>query len=472
MGRKQERLQEYGQERYQAAGLLLSFYGDDFTGSTDVMEALALNGVRTVLFLEPPAPEALAAEFPDVRAFGVAGVSRAMSPAEMQRELEPIFERLRAIPTPLVHYKICSTFDSSPEVGSIGRAIELASAVCPAQRCVPLLVGVPELRRYTVFGNHFAGVGAQTYRLDLHPTMSRHPVTPMDEADLRVHLSRQTDKTIGLMDILDLAGDGARVRSRLAERLAERPDILLYDVLDEERLKRAGELIWEAAGQGDNRVVFGSSGVEYALVAHWREVGLAAPDTGMLQPRGAVDRLLVVSGSCSPTTESQIRYAIAAGFAPVPIQAEKLVDPATADQERRRLTEQANALLREGRSPLLYTALGAEDLAIGATREKLAGTGHAASDTGKLIGEQLGRLTREVVADNRLQRFLVAGGDTSGFVMRELGIYALECLMPIAPGGPLCRGYAKDDRFNGVELALKGGQVGKADYFVRVLEGK
>lgn len=41
-------------------GVLVSYYGDDFTGSTDVMEALASNGVETVLFLDLPRPELLA----------------------------------------------------------------------------------------------------------------------------------------------------------------------------------------------------------------------------------------------------------------------------------------------------------------------------------------------------------------------------------------------------------------------------
>ena len=35
---------------------LLSFYGDDFTGSSDVMEAMASRGVRTVLFTRLPTP--------------------------------------------------------------------------------------------------------------------------------------------------------------------------------------------------------------------------------------------------------------------------------------------------------------------------------------------------------------------------------------------------------------------------------
>jgi 3-oxoisoapionate kinase len=68
-------------------GLLLTFYGDDFTGSTDAMEALTLAGLRTVLFFSPPAPELLESRFADLSCMGVAGTSRAMSPAEMDREL-------------------------------------------------------------------------------------------------------------------------------------------------------------------------------------------------------------------------------------------------------------------------------------------------------------------------------------------------------------------------------------------------
>ena len=62
--------------------LLLAFYGDDFTGSTDAMEALQWAGIRTLLFLHPPTAADLA-RFPDLRAFGVAGWSRSMSPVEM-----------------------------------------------------------------------------------------------------------------------------------------------------------------------------------------------------------------------------------------------------------------------------------------------------------------------------------------------------------------------------------------------------
>ena len=127
--------------------LLLGFYGDDFTGSADTMEALSLNGARTALFLEPPAPEQLTGRFAGLRAVGVAGISRSLAPAQMGEVLPPVFARMKQLGPAICQYKVCSTFDSSPEVGSIGRAIEIGQEVFGA-RWVPLLVGAPPLERY------------------------------------------------------------------------------------------------------------------------------------------------------------------------------------------------------------------------------------------------------------------------------------------------------------------------------------
>jgi uncharacterized protein YgbK (DUF1537 family) len=35
-------------------GLLLAFYGDDFTGSSAVMEVMTFAGLPAVMFVEPP----------------------------------------------------------------------------------------------------------------------------------------------------------------------------------------------------------------------------------------------------------------------------------------------------------------------------------------------------------------------------------------------------------------------------------
>src|SRR5690606_29178031 len=307
--------------------LLLTFYGDDFTGSTDALEGLALNGVPAALFLEPPSPDQLVGRFAGLRAVGVAGASRSMSPAEMEAELRPRFAALKALGAPLTHYKVCSTFDSSPAVGSIGRAADIGAEVFGAS-AIPLMVGTPGLKRYVVFGNLFAAVGETTYRIDRHPTMSRHPVTPMREADLRLHLGQQTDKTIALIDMRHLAEGDAAVAARFQSMVADGAEIVLFDTLDEAHLPIIGRLLWSLCGK-QSLFVIGSSGVEYALTAHWQAAGLVEKSPPP-EPADHAGQIVVISGSASPVSAEQIDWAEANGFCAIRLDSAALVDPDAA----------------------------------------------------------------------------------------------------------------------------------------------
>ncbi|HZG55298.1 four-carbon acid sugar kinase family protein [Paenibacillus sp.] len=442
--------------------LLLAFYGDDFTGSTDAMEALANQGYRTVLFLEPPSGEMLA-KFEGIRCIGVAGTSRAKSPAEMEKELRPVMERLSASGAPIVHYKTCSTFDSAPEVGSIGHAIRVSRPFFPNQRVVPLLVGAPALGRYTLFGNHFAKMKGDVYRLDRHPVMSRHPITPMDEADLRKHLSRQIDEPIGSMNILELEGAFDDVLAAYRSRLEGADTLLLLDVLDDERLSTSGGLLWETSREASQFVV-GSSGIEYALVSYWRSRGMLG-DTQAKSGIAAADRILAVSGSASPISRQQVETAIEQGFHGMKLTPAMIANDAEPPAA---VLEEAVRRLSAGQDVVLYTALGPEDPDIEATRRLLSERGLRGNESGEFIGGQLGRWTKRIVQEAGLRRVVIAGGDTSGFVMKQLGGYGLEMLMPVSPGAPLCRMYSEDEAMDGLEIALKGGQFGSPDYFRKV----
>lgn len=441
--------------------LLLAFYGDDFTGSTDAMEALAVSGLRTVLFLEPPEPAFVAARFPDLRCIGVAGTSRAMSPAEMDEQLDPVLRELWALKAPLTHYKVCSTFDSAPEVGSIGHVADMVCRILNPEATISVAAGAPPLRRYTVFGNHFAAAGAEVFRLDRHPTMSRHPVTPMHEADLRIHLSHQTRASIALMSLPELDGPEADVDARHAQKLAGRPDLLLYDVADHRSLSTVGRLIWQQA-QHAQHFAIGSSGVEYALAAHWRASGVIAAVRATFPPVVPVKQLIVVSGSASPMTATQIQWASEHGFDCLRAPTEALCRPQTTDAHVKDVFEQALASLSTGRSVVIYTAAGPDDPSIQATRETLTA---GSANTARMLGSALGRIARDLLARTGLRRVVVAGGDTSSYATQELGLYGLEMLAELTPGAPLCRGYSEDPELDGLEIALKGGQMGKADYF-------
>lgn len=434
--------------------LVLAFYGDDFTGSTDAMEALARNGMPTVLFLETPTASQLA-RFPNMRALGVAGISRSQSPQWMDEHLPPVFERLRAFRPAICHYKVCSTFDSSPAIGSIGRALDIGLRVF-GNPWAPLVVGAPVLKRYTLFGNLFAAIHGVAYRIDRHPTMSRHPVTPMHEADLRLHLGEQTAKRIELLDILALQSEDPE--ARLREVLAKAPEVVLFDILDDESLVRAGKLIWQHRPPGTMFAV-GSSGFEYALVAWWRRNGEIL-DPPPVFGEGKPERIAVVSGSCSPVTASQIRWALANGFAGVALDIPRLVG-SDGEAVVRNSVAAGERALREGHSVVLYSALEREGLVESTDKVDLGGR----------IGHQLGRILGELRARTGITRMMVAGGDTSGHAAQQLRIPAVTMVRPLAPGSPLCRAHADDPGIDGIEIVFKGGQVGAAHYFGQVRDG-
>ncbi|WP_368498333.1 four-carbon acid sugar kinase family protein [Herbiconiux sp. A18JL235] len=455
-----------------ADGLVVAFYGDDFTGSTDVMETLEDAGLPTLLFLEPPTPEQLAAH-PEARAVGVAGVSRTMTPAQMHEELPPAFRALAALGAPLVHYKICSTFDSSPTVGSIGRATELLRAEL-GDGPTPLVVGVPQLGRYTAFGTLFARYGSEVYRLDRHPTMTVHPMTPMHEADLREHLRPQTALPVALVDLRELDGDDDTVGRSVASRLAEAEGLVLLDVDDlgsQRQVGRALHRMLETARETGSPVgVVGSSGVEYALGAAWGASG-AAESLPVRQPT----KTLTVVGSLAPATRAQVEVALDAGFALVEVDDHALVDPersaaACADAVARTVA----ALGRHDRVLLRTPVPAAGGGAGGAGGDSAPVDGTALADSapvdGTALAAALGAVTAEVVRLTSVPRLVVAGGDTSGYVAKALGIEALRLVRRLAPGAPLCRAVSPDPALHDLELCLKAGQIGDPDYLVLLAE--
>lgn len=429
---------------------ILSYYGDDFTGSTDVLEAMASSGFSSVLFLDIPDSQLLE-RFRDRQVIGIAGTSRSESPKWMEDNLSQVFQWLKNLKADFCHYKVCSTFDSSPSTGSIGKAIELGKSVFE-QKYVPLIVGAPELKRYTAFGHLFADYQGQVYRIDRHPVMCRHPVTPMLEADLRTHLTHQTSLKIQLIDLVDLQ---TGKQSTIDSNIDNTDSIVMYDVDSPATQRLAGEQL--SRQKPRNRFVAGSSGVEYALLSHWRNEGkLQASLKSDLAPK--LDRIAVVSGSVSPTTERQIKHAANNGFASVPVNPTDLVGKG-ASFSIDAIVEQSNSLLMNGQSPIIHTAMGPQD----DKSSELDSNPNARHQ----IGHSLGIILRRLIESQNLERVVIAGGDTSSHALRELGVEALTLEMPIpsTPGSPLCKAHGPIDATNGLQIALKGGQIGKDNYF-------
>jgi uncharacterized protein YgbK (DUF1537 family) len=457
--------------------LRLAFYGDDFTGSTDALEVLAFAGLRCALFLKPPSVEALDALGP-FDAIGVAGESRSMSPEEMDQNLPQTLGALAALPVPLVHYKVCSTFDSSAAVGSIGRVMDLAREAFGAGP-IPIVAATPALGRYCVFGTLFArsGTDGLVYRLDRHPIMSRHPTTPMSEADMALHLAAQTHQTLAKFTLPLYEAGRPAMDSQLARIAADEPGGIVFDGATKDHLTEIGRQL-ERLSAGRSRPLFcvGSSGLEYATTQWWREAGeAAAVNTAQYDNFEAVPQVLAVSGSASPLSKMQVDAAIAHGFVDLAVDASSLVADKRWESELERLHGKAVAALSAGHSVMVHTARGPDDGRIAAMISLLVAQG-LSRDTakhvgGRLLAQRLGHFVDGVLRAVRIKRLLVSGGDTSSHVTQHLAPDALVVAARLAPGAPLCRVLSDKPHLTGLQIALKGGQMGQPDYFVKALRG-
>ena len=301
----------------------LAFFGDDFTGSTDALEFLSRAGLRTVLVLDDPTPEMLK-RFGNLDAMGVAGMTRAMPPEEISKTLEKSFSVLKRLNPRHIHYKVCSTFDSSPETGSIGTAIETGQKIFQ-NKFTPVLVAAPHLGRFSAFGNLYArmGIGSQgaIHRLDRHPSMCAHPITPATESDLRLHLAKQTKLSIGLIDLVDLENPEKVILAKLNNRIDSGDKILFFDAMYKQQMKVIGKIFDYKAGEKSPLFSVGSSGVEKALGDHWASEGKFEERTEW-EPLSESKPLLVLSGSVSPVTADQIIWAGKNGFELIGIELE------------------------------------------------------------------------------------------------------------------------------------------------------
>lgn len=431
------------------------WYGDDFTGASDTLATLSQGGVTAILLLQAPGPEHLK-KLRGMEAIGLAGATRSLDCEHIRSTLKAVTPFLASLQPKLLHYKICSTFDSSPEIGNIALALECLRPL--AQVAVsPVLGGQVNLGRYCVFATLFAQAGqdGQVYRIDRHPTMGSHPVTPMSEADLQLHLQAQ-----GLRNVSSLPWTEYRKPNYKADKQSlqwqeqARDHGHLHPLLDiacEQDIEYAGELLNELSRHG-TVLTAGSSSVAQAYLSQRRKTsGQAA--AGL--PRSAQPVLMLV-GSQSPVTARQVDHCQ---------QADTFeLDPSELHHSPSYAAELHAIVIdnmRKGRHTLLRTKTANLDR----TRPALPAQ-RVAEDSAQFLRH----LVKQLRLEQRLSRLCIAGGDTSSLSTQALGIWGLSYLGLVSPGVAACLCHG-DDEIDGLELVLKGGQMGPEDFFDRVIEG-
>lgn len=393
------------------------FVADDFTGASDALATLARIGLRTRLFRNVPSVEDVA----ELDAWGIATHARSLGRTAIEQLGQRIGKGLAAHMPDLVHVKVCSTFDSGPDLGNIA-AFTQAIAKQTGIPDIAVVGGQPSLGRHAVFGTLFArGPDNAIHRIDRHPVMSKHPVTPMTEADLIRHLGR-----LGLQGLYHI-GRG--------EHGQEFPRF--YDVLEQTDLIAVGRDLKACAR---SIIVMGPSSVAEAWFAE--HVGQHVPSSAALTFGGPI---FAFAGSRSSLTTAQI--GAARMLACLPIDPAALMEGGGASSDAFEWVK--NRLERNQDVIVCLTAEGSGTITPGAVALKSA------------------EFVTGVVQTCEPSGLIVAGGDTASAIVNALKPDRLDYVDDICSGVPILRArvFGTD-----LSLALKGGQMGDVNFFEQAVK--
>jgi 3-dehydrotetronate 4-kinase len=250
--------------------MLLGAVADDVTGATDLCSVLVRGGMRTLQTIGVPE----GVEAADVDAVVVALKSRTAPAGEAVEQSVAALRRLRALGAERFFFKICSTFDSTPD-GNIG---PVADALLDELGADSTLVtpAYPANGRTVYMGHLFVGE-----RLLSETSMREHPLTPMTDSNLVRVLQRQTRRRVNLLPL--------HAPFRLE------PTYTVADAITDDDLRALG------AACTDLPLLVGGAGLALGLPRAYGFGGAAAPAS---HPAGPA---VVIAGSCSAVTLEQVR---------------------------------------------------------------------------------------------------------------------------------------------------------------------
>lgn len=403
---------------------------DDFTGATDLAGNWQSRGLRTSVLIGIPDGSDLEA-FEDDDAIVIALKSRSTSSSEAVRVSELAAAFLLNVGCQQIYQKFCSTFDSTAE-GNIGPVAEMLLNLTQAEQAV-VVPSFPDNGRTVYQGNLFVW----DQLLNESP-MRNHPLTPMLDSNVVRLLEAQTVNQVGHVP-LQTVNRGVKA---LSEALVD-------------CRKQGRRLIVVDAVNNDDLAIIAEATADAPLVTGGSGLGLGLPKrTGAAVKVQAVPgRRVVLSGSASEATRMQVQLA-QKHFAHQRLDLERLQNDASGEVERLVTWAQQEWTLRPDKPVLVYSTANAQDLAQGqelghwvpsATENALAALGNALSEAGAT-------------------QFIVAGGETSGAVLEELGVRRLAVGQQISPGVSWLEGVSKSGRRH--NFVLKSGNFGSEKLLV------
>lgn len=402
--------------------LKLGVIADDFTGASDAASFLMQSGISTIMYSGiPPKIETSCAAAVIALKTRTEEVSKAVSAS-----LEAL-RRLKEAGAQKIYVKYCSTFDSRPQ-GNIGPIVDAVMAELGASHTVldpALPVNGRKVKDGILYVN---GIPLA------ESPMANHPLTPMWSSSI-AELMQEQGQHLTVHVPRDILDDPEKARRLIMQH----QHASVYFVPDHEQDEDAEAIIRTF---GDLPLLTGGS----ALVGAWAK-GLQ--DQQEEPPcSGTNGGCILLAGSCSVATRSQIEHWKRSGGHALRLEPEMALDPQKAA---------AHLLDQIGDQPCLVYSSDSPD--------QVAAVQAAHPDIDRRIEETLSLLAVQASAKG-IQRWIVAGGETSGAVTKALGYQAFLIGESIAPGVPVMIPLDAPEQ----RLILKSGNFGQKDFFTKAVE--
>jgi len=410
--------------------MLLGCIGDDFTGSSDLANTLAKQGMRTVLYSGVPQTGSDAL----VEAGVVALKSRSIAVSDAVAQSLDALRWLHSQGCSQFFFKYCSTFDSTPE-GNIGPVAEALASELNASRVI-VCPAFPGTGRSVYQGHLFVND-----QLLNESGMQNHPVTPMRDADLRRVMQAQCKSSVGHVSHQHVGQGATQIKLRLKELESSGHKCMVVDAVNDNDLMSIGE------AAADLKLITGGSGVALGLPANFSAAGkISMQNQAWVGEEGPV---VVLSGSCSIATREQVQLHSEHNPA-FEINADAVIDGSLS------VESVVDWVLQQKNIPLVFSSADPEQVA--KTQAK-----HTQETASRALEQFFAELAKLLTAGG-VTRLISAGGETSGAIVEGLNLSSLDIGPEIDPGVPALRAG------NNLVLALKSGNFGAPDFFTKAAE--
>ena len=409
----------------------LGVIADDYTGASDVAGTLVRAGMRVVQTFGIPEPSL---QLQDVDCIVVSLKTRSVPATEAVEQSLAAAHALKSRGVQQLYFKYCSTFDSTPE-GNIGPVADaLRNEFVPDGHVTAVAPGNPALQRTVYNGVLFAGKN-----LLQESSMRNHPLTPMSDSNVPRLLQAQTRTLVGHIGYSAIEAGTAAVQAQFEALRASATGYAVVDTLDDRHLAVLGAALL------DHPLVTGGSGLVVGL-AMARKSGVQAESERVTRPTGPA---AIVAGSCSEMTRAQIETFRQSRPC-------FLVDP-VAIAEGQDVVAEALDFARQNivdGPVLIHSTSSPEEVA---KAQKRLGRARAA----EITEESLSTIAEGLIGLG-CRQLIVAGGETSGAVVRRLGITTARVCREVTPGVP----WLTIETGAELSILLKSGNLGNPRLFL------